>query len=134
LVFADSSGFVAAFDAGDAGHEEAAGAWREIARRRIRLVTTALVLAETVTHVRRRAGWEPSRRVGEAILRSRAIEVLGIDREGTDAAWREFLRIADPKLSLCDAYSFIVMRERGIRRAFTFDRHFRDAGFLTLPW
>ncbi len=43
------------------------------------------------------------------------------------------MRNPDKKLSLCDAASFIVMRERGVTTAFTFDRHFADAGFELLP-
>jgi len=40
---------------------------------------------------------------------------------------------AFPKLSLCDAASFIVMRDRHVRRALTLDRHFQDAGFELVP-
>ncbi|MGB0679363.1 MAG: hypothetical protein ACPGUV_06855 [Polyangiales bacterium] len=38
----------------------------------------------------------------------------------------------DPKLSLCDAASFIFMRARDIEQALTFDAHFRDAEFALL--
>ena len=129
MVFADTSGFVAAFDAADAAHTAASQAWQAFAKARKKLVTTQLVVAETVTLVRRRAGWEASRRVGEAILKSRAIEVVQLNQEEFLAAWREFVRSGDPKMSLCDATSFIVMRDRGIAEAFTLDHHFRDAGF-----
>ena len=133
MVFADSSGFIAAFDAHDTAHAKAAGAWRQIAKARARLLTTQLVLAETVTYLRRRAGLELSRRAGTAILESAAIEVGALDAEQLAAAWREFGRNPDPKLSLCDATSFVVMRDRRLRRAFTLDRHFVDAGFDVLP-
>jgi len=129
MVFADTSGFVAAFDARDAWHAQGARAWRGLAAAGERLLTTDLVVAETVTHLRRRAGWEPSKRAGDAILKSRTIEILCADRALLDAAFREFVRIADPKLSLCDALSFIVMRDRGVAHALTLDRHFADAGF-----
>jgi predicted nucleic acid-binding protein len=133
MVFVDSSGIIAAFDGRDAGHVKAAEAWRSLAREGQALLITQLVLAETVTHLRRRAGWEVSRRVGAAILESRGIEVVGLDADQLEAAWREFVRNPDPKLSLCDAASFVLMRERGIARALTFDRHFADAGFELLP-
>jgi predicted nucleic acid-binding protein len=129
MVFADTSGFVAAFDARDAWHAKGARAWRSLAKAGEALLTTDLVVAETVTHLRRRAGWEPSRRAGEAILKSHSIEVVCADRNLIDAAFREFVRIAAPKLSLCDALSFIVMRDRGISNALTLDGHFVDAGF-----
>jgi len=58
---------------------------------------------------------------------------VGLDAEQLAAAWREFVRNPDPKLSLCDAASFIVMRDRRVRRALTLDRHFVDAGFDVVP-
>ena len=133
MVFADSSGFIAAFDPRDAAHAPAAAAWRGIAKARERLVTTQLVLAETVTYLRRRGGWERSHLAGAAILESPLIEVVGLDAEQLAATWREFVRNPDPKLSLCDAASFLVMRDRNLRRAFTLDRHFGDAGFEVVP-
>jgi uncharacterized protein len=67
------------------------------------------------------------------LLDSEAVQILPLDSEQLLAAWRSFVRDADPKLSLCDAASFIVMRERGIRHAFTFDAHFAHAGFELWP-
>lgn len=134
MVFADSSGFVAVFDARDAGHAVASHAWHDLARRGERILTTALVFAETTTHLRRRAGFAAARRVGEAVLRSAAIDVHLMEESDLGAAWREFLRNGDPRLSLSDAHSFVVMRERAIDRALTFDQHFANAGFRILPW
>ena len=70
---------------------------------------------------------------GAAILESPLIEVVGLDAKQLAAAWRDFVRNPDPTLSLCDAASFIVMRDRHLRRAFTLDRHFGDAGFEVVP-
>ena len=133
MVFADSSGFIAAYSARDADHSRALEAWRSIAARRQKILTTDLVFAETVTLLRRWNGHPASRQAGQAILRSANIDIAGLDREQLRLAWREFVAIGDPKLSLCDAASFVVMRERGITEAFTFDRHFRNAGFHTVP-
>lgn len=133
MIFADSAGFIAAFDANDQRHGRAAQAWRRFEEEEVYLLTTQLVLAETVTHLRRRSGWRPSRQIGEALLRSRVVEIVGLSDEQLGAAWREFVRIPDPKLSLCDAASFVVMRERGVTAAFTFDNHFAEAGFELIP-
>ena len=86
MVFADSSGFIAAFDVRDGAHAKTAAAWRQIAKARERLVTTQLVLAETVTYLRRRGGWERSRLAGAAILESPLIEVAGLGDEQLAAA------------------------------------------------
>ena len=36
-------------------------------------------------------------------------------------------------LSLVDCVSFEVMRESGLKSAFTFDGHFREYGFTAVP-
>ena len=42
-------------------------------------------------------------------------------------------RFADQQLSMADAVSFEVMRERGIRQALALDEHFTLAGFELVP-
>jgi predicted nucleic acid-binding protein len=38
----------------------------------------------------------------------------------------------DKTYSLCDAVSFVLMRERGVAEALTTDRHFEQEGFRRL--
>jgi predicted nucleic acid-binding protein len=132
VVFADTSGFVALFDANDGGHKRAARAFQKLAEAAQACVTTDLVFSETLTHLRRRGGWDASKRAGDAILTSRATEIVCANRDSLEAAYREFVRSGDPKLSLCDAFSFVVMRDRRIKRALTYDGHFAEAGFEIL--
>jgi uncharacterized protein len=132
MVFVDTSGFIAAFNARDAHHRAAARAWRDLATTGEALVTTNLIFAETVTFVRRRGGFDPARCIGDAIRRSRAIEMVYASREHTASAWTEFLGHGWPGLSLCDALSFVVMRERGIDRVLGFDSDFSAAGFTLI--
>jgi predicted nucleic acid-binding protein len=133
VVFADSSGLIAVFDGNDRWHPRAREAWRGLGAKRERVILSELVFAEVVTHLRRRGGFALARSVGEGIRTSRVMEIVALGRDEMDAAWREFVRNPTPQLSLCDAASFVTMRERGISRAFTFDEDFRLAGFELLP-
>jgi predicted nucleic acid-binding protein len=38
----------------------------------------------------------------------------------------------DKTYSLCDVVSFILMRQRGVAKALTTDRHFEQEGFVRL--
>jgi predicted nucleic acid-binding protein len=49
------------------------------------------------------------------------------------SAWDWFQQYSDKSFSLADCASFVVMRQRGLERALTFDRHFIQAGFQKLP-
>lgn len=47
-------------------------------------------------------------------------------------AWDLFSRWGGSGASAVDCASFAIMRRFGIRRVFTFDKHFRTAGFEIL--
>ena len=97
---------------------------------RARVITTDWVFGETVTFVRRRAGYEAARQLGEAMRASSTLEIVTPPTEIVDRAWSAFLAHSFSDLSLVDYVSFTVMRKRRIRTAFTFDEHFELAGFL----
>jgi hypothetical protein len=44
-----------------------------------------------------------------------------------------FARYSDHELSFTDCVSFVLMKRKRIKRAFTFDHHFRLLGFETHP-
>lgn len=133
LIFADSSGLIAYWCAGEERHERAVRAVREALRSGRRFLTTNYVFDEVVTRVRRRAGFAASRRAGEGLLRSRVITRITIDEDLEAFAWRLYERYQDHDFSFTDVTSFAVMRRAGIAEAFTFDEDFARAGFVAFP-
>jgi len=61
------------------------------------------------------------------------LRVEWVDEDTHRAASAALLAADRRGLSLVDLSSFETMRRLGIRSAFTFDRHFRQYGFKTLP-
>jgi len=127
-TFVDTSGIVALLFRRDARHALARTAWKRLLARRSPLVTTELVIAESVTLARSRAGHDLSVRLGERLL-AEPFEIVWTTRPLIEVAWSIYRKYSDQVLSLCDCVSFAVMRSRRIRTAFTYDGDFEHAGF-----
>ncbi len=128
-VFVDTSGIVALMWARDTWHRAAKAAWKRLLATRAPLVTTDLVLAESVTLARSRGGYEVSLKLGEA-LRKPPFEMVWSTPDRFDAAWSLYKKYSDHELSLCDCVSFAVMLDRGATTAFAYDKDFETVGFL----
>ena len=125
----DTSGLFCHLDAGDARHADAV-AFVESAPR---LVTHNYVLAELIPLCESR-GIDRALTIAYAtkIGQNPDVEIIWVD-EHLHAGGLAFLRArADKAYSLCDAVSFVLMRERGIIEALTTDRHFEQEGFVRL--
>jgi predicted nucleic acid-binding protein len=127
-TFVDTSGIVALLFRRDARHAQARAAWKALLARHSSLVTTELVIAESVTLARSRAGHDLSVRLGERLL-AEPFEIVWTTRPLLDVAWSIYRKYSDQDLSLCDCVSFAVMRSRRIRSVFTYDGDFERAGF-----
>jgi predicted nucleic acid-binding protein len=127
-AFVDTSGIVALLWKRDANHVRARAAWAALLSRRATLVTTDLVLAESVALSRSRGGYDLSVKLGERLL-SDVFEVVWTTRPLALAAWSLYRRYDDHVLSLCDCVSFAVMHERKMTTAFAYDADFEKAGF-----
>ena len=129
-VFLDTVGIIAMLDADDQWHAAAVSAYEELRAAGLQLVTTAHILWECGNAASRR----PYRR-DIAELRNEMLathRILPVSNVIEEAAWAAYLNGAIGEAGIVDNISFGVMRECGIRQAFTNDRHFTAAGFETL--
>lgn len=132
-VLVDASAFYALQSTGDPReHALAAAAAERFESDRALLVTTDYVLDETYTLLRSALGYRAAVRFGREIRRG-GIEILQVDPDTQEEAWRIFERYADKDFSFTDCTSFTVMKRGKIRLAFTLDRHFWQFGFETAP-
>ncbi len=75
---------------------------------------------------------EKSLTFSESILTDSAIEIIWVDA-GLHHKAVELMQVRQDKTySLCDAVSFVIMRERQITEALTTDKHFSQEGFIRL--
>ncbi|MCC7492858.1 MAG: PIN domain-containing protein [Fimbriimonadaceae bacterium] len=134
-VFVDSWAWVAMAIRRDPAHAQA------VARRRAcevagqRLVSSSMVIAESLTRLRYDQGWAAAITLVDGLavwVRSGELVLVHDDpRLWQDAvAW--FRRFDDQRFSMVDCTSFAIMAARGIGEALTADHHFATAGFVPL--
>ena len=129
LILLDTSGLVGLFDRRDGRHADARAAWSRVRRAAAPLLVTDLIVAETVTLLRRRAGHAVAVRAGDRLMSGDVAEMVVADAELLEKGWLLFRAYHDEVLSLTDCGSFALMKQRRIAQAFAFDDDFRAAGF-----
>jgi uncharacterized protein len=128
-MFLDTSGLLCLHDSRNALHENAVQAMRHGHR----FFTHNYVLAELAALASARGlPRRPTLDYLRDLLGNPSIEVLWIDRSIHMAGLDLLYRRTDKTYSLCDAVSFLQMRERGIAEALTTDHHFEQEGFVQL--
>ena len=128
--FIDTSAFFALLDSDDANHDPAMGLWGNLLSENTALVSSNYVLLETMVLLQNRLGVAAGRGFHEDI--APLIGVEWITHEVHSAGMAALLSSGKKALSLVDCTSFEVMRRLGIKKAFVFDRHFKQQGFQIL--
>jgi predicted nucleic acid-binding protein len=130
-LFIDTSAFYALLDQDDGNHHRAAAAWTKILQAADGLITSNYVVVETLALLQHRIGLDAVRVFQSDLVP--AVHVAFVDNEIHRQGVSGLLAAGKRKLSLVDCVNFELMRHLGIRRAFTFDSHFRQKGFETVP-
>jgi predicted nucleic acid-binding protein len=133
LIFVDTGAFIGRLLATDPYHDQALSLWDQLAGRRERFITSNFVFDETFTMMARRAGYRYAAEKARRLYATPTLLILRPSEEHELVALDFFEKYADQKVSFTDCVSFALMKVHGLRRAFSFDRHFRDAGFETIP-
>ena len=125
----DTSGLLCCLDASETRHQAAVTFFEAEPRK----ITHNYVLVEFVAlaHARRYPRHIALSFVAD-IATHPDIEVVWVDEKRHAAALAMLRDQLDKSYSLCDAVSFLLMRERAVRDALTTDRHFEQAGFRRL--
>ncbi len=128
-IFLDTSGLLCIHDGKDVRNAEAINLFIKAKR----ILTTNYILAEFVplSYVRGQNRQETLSFIDDFLKISR-LEIVWVNETLHNRAMKLLSDRRDKNYSLCDAVSFVVMRERGISEALTTDRHFEQEGFVKL--
>ena len=128
MTFVDTSAIYALLDRSDSNHAEAQAIWFALLDESHAMFTSNYVIVECCALAQNRLGLDAVRAIHDKILP--VIEKRWID-EGLHAiAMATLLAASRRKLSLVDCSSFAVMRQASAGRAFAFDKHFEEEGFV----
>jgi predicted nucleic acid-binding protein len=135
-VFIDTSGFIGVMVEADQYFKRAAPFFDELLEQSVPLITTNLVIAESYPLIQR-FSYPKNALLFLEIVRDacqknylKLIYGAASHQEQAELLLRKY---EDHDLSLVDAISFSVMKERNIAKVFGFDSHFRLAGFELVP-
>jgi len=128
-VFADSVYFFALLNARDRIHERAT---RYAAQAAIPILTTAWVLTEVADGLCDRASRPAVIRLWQTLKAASDAEIILPSPQLFQRGFERYRLRPDKDWSLTDCISFLVMEARGLTEALTTDRHFHQAGFITL--
>jgi uncharacterized protein len=126
-VFADTSALLALLSTTDENHARAKRAFATLRARQALILSTSYVLVETYALVGRRLGLDAVRSFRADF--TPLIDVVWIDETLHNAGLDLLFNRRKRMLSLVDAVSFIVMRQRSVAEAFAIDPHFDQEGF-----
>lgn len=134
MIFVDTSAWYAIEVEDDVNHEAACKFLSNIACGKHGVsITTDYVLDEALTLLRSRRDLTSATAFIDKIRRSKSVRVFWIDEGLFEKALAIFQKSELKTWSFTDCTSFALMRELSVSEAFTFDRHFREAGLLALP-
>ncbi len=131
--FADTSGWVAAFDRDDRQHAFARPAFEALLAQANLIYTSDYLVAETITFLLSHCGHFQAVKFGRAVQRSPNTRIVHIDEDLWRDAWELFQRYDDKEYSFADCTSFVLMRTLKLRDVFGFDHHFAQMGFRLWP-
>jgi predicted nucleic acid-binding protein len=127
-VFIDTSFYIARLMPHDQAHAKAVKAVKSD----LIPITSSLIVNETIALLQARGFLSAAIEFLREARSSPYVQIVQIDPVIQSEAWDLFVRYGGTGANPVDCSSFAVMRRMGISKAFTFDLHFRAAGFETL--
>ena len=129
--FVDTSALLSTLYKKDAKHKQAKAISQELEKDKKKIpVITDYILSETLTLLKQRIGYKEAVRFGNLVFSGKTkLKLVYLSNKVIREAWKLFVRYSDKGFSFTDCTSFAVMQHHKITQAFTFDKHFQQAGF-----
>jgi len=131
-IFLDTSFLVAFYNEGDKNHIQARSFITD-ADQNLSCVISDYVFDEVLTILLVRGGKTLSIEAGNKIFEDEKIDILQIDVEIFNKAWLVYQSFKDKQWSFTDCTSYVLMKNLSIHTGASFDIHFDQFGFISVP-
>ena len=131
-VFVDSFAWIAAINKSDNYHDICSEAIADLLSKGVKLFTTNYVIIETINALSKVDFRKAVVQFVDKLESSPSVEIITITEEIYRASWLLYQQRMDKDWGITDCASFEVMKMFNLKRAFTNDRHFEQAGFSLL--
>jgi uncharacterized protein len=131
-VFADTGYWIALINRKDPHRLQALQLAQQLDKTRI--VTTELVLVELLNFFSNKGPFLRKMAVQaiEDIVNDQYVTVISHTHNLFQSALKRYDKVFDKQWSFVDCYSFEVMKSKRIKEALAYDKHFQQAGFITM--
>lgn len=130
--FVDTGGFYALIDAKDPDHQKAEAFFEQVPPPST--FTSNYVFDEVMTLVQSHLGHHFAIKLGKEIRNQRSCHLIYLSEKEEIQAWELFQKRKDKEYSFTDCTSFVFCESRNISDVLSFDRHFKQEGFLCWQW
>lgn len=131
-LFIDTSYIVGLYNAGDALHDKCVEAFHISGNYR-QFYTTDVVLMEIGNAFSSVQDRQKGANIVRKLLNAVDVNVIKLKDDYFEKALELYEKRKDKEWGLIDCFSFVAMKKFKIRKALTFDRHFKQTGFEILP-
>ena len=131
-VFADTSFLVSYYNERDRNHNDARAITKSLEGENILWVISDYILDEFLTVLLVRRNKQFAIEIGQAILDDPNINVVKVEKDIFNNAWKLFSRNKKQTWSFTDSTSYILVKKLKITEAVSFDKHFLEFGVKLL--
>ena len=121
MIYVDTGAYLSRYLSRDQYHQKAKAFWEKIRKNQESCFTSNFVLDETFTLLGRWAGYDFASQKAAIIYASKLLIILRPTREDEMKAIDFFKKYADQNVSFTDCISIVLMRNKKIKRVFSFD-------------
>jgi uncharacterized protein len=132
-IFVDTGAWVALSDESDQYHTRAAVCVKMLVNEGYALSTSNLIIHETFMLLSRRISRKVAVRFLDKVYNADNLRIFHSDRVIEQEAFETIRKYIDQDFSITDAVSFAIMKREGLKRVFSFDKHFKTMRFSLEP-